>query len=573
MTVLGSLFTSAILALASPFAGAWSAVQTFGHAVPSVSLELASADRITATAGSETVSTVFSSAGTASFKFHDGSALALRRLHDGTIIGQWMQPMTTTFGERFVSPVVFSRHGPASFVGSVNAVPDVAHFFLVVTQNADGGLTAFLRNPEINAGARIGVRTFTADGASVRLTAPDKPPIAGTYDAKAQTLQLTIDGFPSAFEFRKVDPAKTPGFTPLQGRAAYAYAAPERTSDGWETASLSDVGLDPAKVGAFIDALAQAPVTSPAAPYIHSVAIARHGKLVLDTYFYGYDASTLHDVRSAGKSVTTLMVGDAMRSDPALHADSTLRSVLPQYASDLNGDPRKKTITVADLMTMSSGLACDDNDDQSPGNEDTMEQQTAQPDWYKFALDLPVVTDPGTKAVYCSAGINLLGAVIAKATNAWLPDEFYDRFAAPMQFGAYALPLTPPPLSTAYMAGGGRFAPRDFLKFGQLILDRGMWNGRRIVDASWIDALTTPRAALNAPGDYGYGWHLSTFNVGGISYPAMNAGGNGGQLLFVIPKLDMAVMITAGNYGQYGVWRNFQTEPFVDYLIPAATSH
>jgi CubicO group peptidase (beta-lactamase class C family) len=173
--------------------------------------------------------------------------------------------------------------------------------------------------------------------------------------------------------------------------------------------------------------------------------------------------------------------------------------------------------------------------------------------------------------VYCSAGINLLGGVISTATHAWLPDYFFDRFGAPMQFGAYALPLTPPPLDTAYMAGGGEFLPRDFLKFGQLILDGGLWNGRRIVDSRWIAAVVTPRSGLNAPGDYGYGWHLSTFTVGGTAYPAINAGGNGGQLLFVIPKLDMAVMITAGNYGQYGVWRTFQTEPFERYLIPAAT--
>jgi len=77
---------------------------------------------------------------------------------------------------------------------------------------------------------------------------------------------------------------------------------------------------------------------------------------------------------------------------------------------------------------------------------------------------------------------------------------------------------------------------------------------------------------LTNPGDYGYGWHLSTFVVGGVSYPAINAGGNGGQLLYVIPKLDMAVMITASNYGQYGVWKNLQTQPFEEYLIPAAIS-
>jgi len=139
-----------------------------------------------------------------------------------------------------------------------------------------------------------------------------------------------------------------------------------------------------------------------------------------------------------------------------------------------------------------------------------------------------------------------------------------------MQFGPYALPMMPPPIDAAYMAGGGQFLPRDFLKFGQLILNGGTWNGRRIVDAQFITDAIAPHSGLNSPGDYGYGWHLSTFVVGGVSYPAINAGGNGGQLLFVIPKLDMTVMIAEDNYGQYGVWRHFQTDPFVKYLIPAA---
>jgi CubicO group peptidase (beta-lactamase class C family) len=213
-------------------------------------------------------------------------------------------------------------------------------------------------------------------------------------------------------------------------------------------------------------------------------------------------------------------------------------------------------------MTMSSGLACDDNDDDSPGNEDVMQTQTAQPDWYKYTLDLPMAYDPGARAVYCTAGINLLGAIVAKATGTALTQYFYDRFAAPMQFGRYGMWLMPAPVTAAYVGGGDYFRPRDFLKFGQLFLNRGTWNGRPIVDAGWLRESVVQRTVMNPDasggGDrYGYTWHLSTLSVAGRSYEVINAGGNGGQIMAVVPALDMAVMITAGNYSQYPVWNAF----------------
>ena len=113
-------------------------------------------------------------------------------------------------------------------------------------------------------------------------------------------------------------------------------------------------------------------------------------------------------------------------------------STLPQYLPVANDDARKRRITVENLMTMSSGFACDDNDDNSPGNEDVMQSQTAQPDWYKYTLDLPMQYEPGARAVYCSAGINLLGAIVARATGEPLEQYFYRRFAAPMRLGNLA---------------------------------------------------------------------------------------------------------------------------------------
>jgi len=86
-------------------------------------------------------------------------------------------------------------------------------------------------------------------------------------------------------------------------------------------------------------------------------------------------------------------------------------------------------------MTHTSGLACDDNDDKSPGNEDTMQSQTRQPDWWKYTPDLPVVHDSGSRYAYCSAEMNLVGAVLTTGTATWLPALFDREVARPLQFG------------------------------------------------------------------------------------------------------------------------------------------
>jgi CubicO group peptidase (beta-lactamase class C family) len=129
-----------------------------------------------------------------------------------------------------------------------------------------------------------------------------------------------------------------------------------------------------------------------------------------------------------------------------------------------------------------------------------------------------------------------------------------------MQFGRYAMWLMPPPSDEAYMGGGDRFRPRDFLKFGELFLAHGYWHGTQILDDAWLQQVSAKHSTIKDEiGDYGWGWHLYKYTVGGQSIKAISAGGNGGQLLFVFPQLDMTLLITAANYGQYPVWSNYIT--------------
>jgi CubicO group peptidase (beta-lactamase class C family) len=461
------------------------------------------------------------------------------------VTNQWIQPANGAW-PRYAVPAM--------------PVDETMHYFLVVTLGSGGELHAFVRNPERNAGVFFGARTIVVDGARLILRAPGKPDVSGSVSDGV----LTIDAsrvFGTALAFHRPPTAELRWYNPRE-TDRWTYREPVPAGDGWAVGTLGGAGMREAPIAELMQTIVSQRSPGLRSPYVQSVAIARHGRLVLDEYFYGFSAATPHDVRSAGKSVTTLMVGRAIEDTHVFTPATRVLSLLPQYSPVANNDRRKQAMTVAELMTMSSGLACDDNDDASPGNEDTMQSQTQQPDWYKYTLDLTMEYDPGTRAVYCSAGINLLGALVARATGQALEQYFYDRFAAPMQFGAYGLWLMAPPTNAAYMGGGDYFRPRDFMKFGQLFLSGGRWNARQIVSERWLRESATEHAVMHedpsSAGDrYGYGWHLPVLVVDGRRYDVINAGGNGGQLLAVVPKLDMVVMITAGNYNQYPVWSGF----------------
>jgi len=283
----------------------------------------------------------------------------------------------------------------------------------------------------------------------------------------------------------------------------------------------------------------------------------------------------VHDMRSASKTFAPMLVGVAQEHGVNLTPQQPLYPLFTQYKSFANADARKARITLRDVMTMTAGNACDDNDDASPGNEDNMESNNMQPDWYRYTLDLPLVRDPGgSDAVYCSGDLNLVGGAVAAVTHQWLPALFDEAVARPLQFGRYYLNLMPD--GQAYMGGGAYLRPRDQIKLGQLYLDGGLWNGRRIVSNRWVQESTSihshfdPRFSLGQQHDYGYGWHIHDLLSGARTYHVFAAEGNGGQFVIVIPELDLVVGITGGSYGEFDQWYRWGLEILPQYILPSA---
>ena len=343
------------------------------------------------------------------------------------------------------------------------------------------------------------------------------------------------------------------------------YRPPAETGDGWGAARGADVGLDEAALARAVQRIIAGDPFARQPSLIHSVLAARRGRLVLEEYFFGHDRDTVHDVRSAGKTYASVMLGAAMRQGVEIGPQSRIASVLASRGPFANADPRKEEITLAHLMTHTSGLDCNDNDETSRGHEETMSAQVVEPDWWKYTLDLPMAHDPGARYAYCSANINLVGGALTAATQTWLPEYFDRSIARPLQFGRYYWMLTPS--GDGYLGGGAFIRPRDLLKLGQAYLDGGVWRGRRIVDAAWVTQSTQAHAEISPAttgldqenfsnfygrGADGYAWHSWSVNAGGRTFAGYAATGNGGQLLVVLPDLDMVLVFTGGNYRQGG---------------------
>jgi CubicO group peptidase (beta-lactamase class C family) len=513
----------------------------------------------------------------------------------GRVSGFWLQPSTVSaerqsaVGSRqpFATPLVLSRSAPGEWRGMVRQLEQRFTLYLKVYRDSAGRLLGAIRNHDFNSNGGATLYRLTPERDSVVLTAPiDGPPQvrhAAQFTGPDQGFRLFWPDAGEVLRLARATPAQEAGLSRLPPDAPpYVYRAPPATGDGWETASAREVGFAEDSLTAVIRRIAAADPAVRAPPLMHSVLVARHGKLVLEEYFFGFTRDMPHDTRSAGKTFSSVLLGASMRRGAGLSPESRIYRVMAPLGPFANPDPRKARITLAHLLTHSAGLACDDNNDASPGNEGTMQSQREQPDWWKYTLDLPMAHEPGVRYAYCSANINLVGGALTLGTRSWLPELFDRWIARPLDFGLYHWNLTP--TGEGYFGGGAFLRPRDLLKVGQTYLDGGVWRGRRIVDSSWTAISTTSRIHISPAStglseeDFGnyyghgndaYAWHLGAVESGGRVYRTYAATGNGGQVLLVVPELRLVAVFTGANYRQGGIWGRWPQQIVGDQIIPA----
>jgi CubicO group peptidase (beta-lactamase class C family) len=284
--------------------------------------------------------------------------------------------------------------------------------------------------------------------------------------------------------------------------------------DGWPIATPQARGFDTAAlcaIGPHLAALDKANA--------HGVVVARDGALVYEAYFSGddqrwpqkhwqeplvrtgHDARTRHDIQSISKSVTALLVGAAIERGQLKGVDASVLSVLGGYA-DL-ATPERARMRVRDLLTMTSGLSWP----QRPYLRMSRQMEAAA-DPVRFVLEQPMVNPPGLVWHYNNGSAEVAGAVVKKATG-----KPIDQFAREALFA----PLAIDDWEWGTMANGDpgaswglRLRLRDLAKIGQLVLEHGAWQGRRVLAPEWIDIMTAPQVVGRRPptGSCG-GWAAS----------------------------------------------------------------
>ncbi len=488
------------------------------------------------------------------------------------IRGFWVQPAGPVMGVPYASPLTLRRVAPGRWQGRVVPIDERFRLFLTFLRNPDGSLGAVFRNPE--QGIRLGAPRFsvTPAGDSLRFTAAPAGgrPVAfsAAHDAARRVITLRVAALGLTLRLTPRPDAAAPGSRPRDpSQPPYVYRVPPALPGGWPVAAAGAVGLDEAVLTRIVRRFAAQDPIADTAPTVHAFLVEHHGKLVLEEYFYGFDRDRPHDLRSASKTFTGIMIGAARARGLPLDTATPVYALFGGYSRFAHPNPRKAAITVADLLTHTSGLACDDNDDASPGNEGAMQSQTAQPDWYRYTLDLPLVNPPGAHYAYCSGGMNLAGGALARSSDAWLPALFDTLVARPLGLGRYYVNLMP--TGQAYSGGGVYLRPRDFLEFGELYLRGGAWHGRQVVPRPWAERSVQPHVTTGPASADGLAWHLNTLRSGGRDYREYEANGNGGQFLIVLPDLDLSIVFTAGDYGRYGVWRHLRDDVVASEIIPA----
>ena len=460
------------------------------------------------------------------------------------IVGHWVQPRTQQTFAEMASPVELENVGADNYIGSIHPLPDRMTMYISIEEKEDGRFSGVLRNPEANIGRFYDLSDLrVVDDRVLFVNSDGDIELEGHWDSNWGRLSIYLPYNGGTFDFQREDAASS--FFYPQAKDILPTRVPMQLDDGWTTGSLQDAEMEATIVSQLIERIDSTPMNAIDAPQVHAFLIARNGKLVFEEYFHGFTRTQTHATRSASKTVTALLTGAAeYRSE--MPRTSLVLPILNEHGYT-NGDDRASRMTIEHLISMTPGLDCNDWDDSSAGGEDRMQSQDVENDWVRYMMDLPMKTEPGTLAAYCSGSQHLAGRVLAIKTGAWLPDYFYKYVARPLQITEYQMNLSP--IGEAYGGGGLYIRPRDFLKIGQLFLNNGLWNGTRVLSPEWIRDAVSARNNIGDEG-YGYGWWVFSYPHKGETLDAYYAGGNGGQYIIVVPALDLVIGIFGGNYSQ-----------------------
>jgi len=266
-------------------------------------------------------------------------------------------------------------------------------------------------------------------------------------------------------------------------------------------------------------------------PQLRSLLVGWRGRLAAEYHARGVRPDAPANVKSASKSIISALVGIAIDRGLIKSVAEPIATYFPELRRD--PDPRKHAITIEDLLTMRAGL-----ESTSGRNYGAW---VRSPDWVRYALRQPMVSEPGGAMEYSTGSSHLLSAMLTKASGMSTLQFAQESLAAPLGFRLAVWPKDPQGI---YFGGNEMLlTPKQMIAIGELYLHRGRVNGRQVVPAAWVDASCVPRttSAWDSDRQYGYGWWIQDFDHGKACF----AWGYGGQYILVFRDLDLVVAATS----------------------------
>ncbi|MCF8243099.1 MAG: beta-lactamase family protein [Melioribacteraceae bacterium] len=312
--------------------------------------------------------------------------------------------------------------------------------------------------------------------------------------------------------------------TPVKRTIIYE---PVDINDGWEISSLENEGLNPAVINELLHKIQTGQFKN-----LHSLLIAKNGKLVSESYFNGYSREKKHLLKSLGKSITSALIGIAIDQGIIADVNERVLDFFPELSKRIS-DTRKQNITIKNLLTMASGLDCGVSDKENKCIKDVL----IPPGIVEKYFNLTASFEPGTYWMYNDANVVVSEKIIEAASGLSI-DEFEYHYLD----------------SLLQIESGGNsteWKPRDMLKLGQLYLNEGKWKDKQIISSEWIrKSVRTQIHAQNSKWGtyYGYFWWNRIFQTEERKIKSFYAFGNGGQFIFVCPDLNLTVVFTGGNF-------------------------
>ncbi len=266
-------------------------------------------------------------------------------------------------------------------------------------------------------------------------------------------------------------------------------------------------------------------------PRLHSLLVAWRGELVLEHYARGFAAGRLANVKSVSKSLISALVGIALDRRLIQSVETPLSTYFPELLKD--SDPKKKDITIEDLLSMRSGL-------ESTSNRNYGAWVRSR-NWVQYVLARPMVSERGTTMEYSTGSSHLLSAILTKVTKSTTHQFLQEALGKPLGVTFARWPRDPQGI---YFGGNEMLmTPRQMLAFGELYLRRGRVNGLQVVPQQWVDTSCVARGRSRFSPDqrYGYGWWIREF----AGHDSCFAWGFGGQYILVFRHLDLVVVTTS----------------------------